>query len=177
MSDKTTYNLEPRINLADPAFAGVMKAMFGLETPLRNSGLEPTLRELVKTRASQINSCAYCLDMHTKDARAQGETEQRLYALNAWRETPFYTDRERAALEWTEQMTLIAGNEVSDELYARVREHFSEQEIVHLTLAVVQINGYNRLAKAVRAPAGSYQPPQGHPNSVAESTELLNATA
>ncbi len=134
-----------------------MKAMYHLEEPFHNSTLEPALRELVKTRASQINGCAYCLDMHTKDARAHGETEQRLYALNAWRETPFYTARERAALEWTEHLTLIAGKEVSDDLYNRVREHFSEQEIILLTLAVVQINGYNRLAIAFRAPAGAYQ--------------------
>ncbi|MBV8553827.1 MAG: carboxymuconolactone decarboxylase family protein [Acidobacteriaceae bacterium] len=139
-----------------------MKAMYGLEGPLRNSGLEPALRELVKTRASQINGCAYCIDMHTKDARAQGESEQRLYALNAWRETPFYTDRERAALEWTEHLTLIAGKGVPDDLYQRVREHFSEEEIVKLTLAVVQINGWNRLAIAFRAPAGNYQPAQHH---------------
>jgi AhpD family alkylhydroperoxidase len=146
------------MNVSDPAFHGVMKAMYGLEEPLRNSGLDPALRELVKTRASQINGCAYCLDMHTKDARAQGETEQRLYGLNAWRETPFYTDRERAALEWTEQLTLIAEKGVPDDLYARVKEHFSDEEIVLLTLAIVQINGYNRFAIAFRAPAGTYQP-------------------
>jgi alkylhydroperoxidase family enzyme len=115
--------------------------------------------------------------MHTKDARAQGETEQRLYALNAWRETPFYSDRERAALEWTEELTLIAGRDVPDELYARVREHFNEEELVNLTLAVVQINGYNRFAKPFRAPAGSYQPAQGHTASATESIELVNATA
>jgi AhpD family alkylhydroperoxidase len=160
MPDKKTHKIEPRVNLLDAAFNGVMKAMHALEVPLRDSGLEPKLRELVKTRASQINCCAYCLDMHTKDARAQGETEQRLYGLNAWREMPFYSDRERAALEWTEQLTLIAGREVSDELYARVREQFSEEEIVKLTLAVVQINGWNRLAISFRAPAGRYQPGQ-----------------
>src|SRR4051812_39385191 len=109
MTQTKAHNSEPRANLANPAFAGIMKAMYGLEEPLRNSGLEPALRGLVKTRASQINGCAYCIDMHTKDARAEGETEQRLYALNAWRETPFFTDRERAALEWTEHLTLIAG--------------------------------------------------------------------
>ena len=163
MSDTQTHSLEPRINVTDPAFSGVMKAMYGLEEPLRNSGLEPALRELVKTRASQMNGCAYCIDMHTKDARAQGETEQRLYALNAWRETPFYTDRERAALEWTEQLTLIAEKGVPDEVYARVREHFSEEELVKLTLAVVQINGYNRFAISFRALAGSYQPAPRHP--------------
>ena len=157
-----THNVEPRLNLASPAFSEAMKAMYALEGPMRNSGLEPALRELVKTRASQINGCAYCIDMHTKDARAQGETEQRLYALNAWRETPFYTDRERAALEWTERLTLIAGKDVPDELYARVKEHFSEEEIVYLTLAIVQINGWNRLAISFRAPAGTYQPTHGH---------------
>src|ERR1700761_1335791 len=141
MQDAKTNHAAPRINLADPALHSVMKAMYGLEEPLRNSGLEPALRELVKTRASQINGCAYCIDMHTKDARAQGEVEQRLYALSAWRETPFYTDRERAALEWTEQLTLIAGKGVPDELYARMREQFSEEELAKLTLAVVQING------------------------------------
>jgi AhpD family alkylhydroperoxidase len=169
MADRKTHKVEPRINVTDPAFSGVVKAMYGLEGPLRNSGLEPALRELVKTRASQINGCAYCLDMHTKDARAQGESEQRLYALNAWRETSFYTDRERAALEWTEHLTLIAGRDVSDELYARVREQFSEEEIVHLTLAVVQINGWNRIAISFRPPVGSYQPVQNHPIPVTAS--------
>lgn len=158
MLNKTTHEMKPRVNLANPAFTGVMKAMAGLEIPLKNSGLEPALRELVKTRASQINGCAYCIDMHTKDARAHGETEQRLYGLSAWREAPFYTERERAALEWTERLTLIAKNEVTDDLYARVREHFSEEEIACLTLAIVQINGYNRFAISFRAPVGSYQP-------------------
>jgi AhpD family alkylhydroperoxidase len=173
MEDMKTHNVQPRVNLIDPAFRGVMKAMYGLEEPLRDSGLEPKLRELVKTRASQINGCAYCIDMHTKDARAQGETEQRLYALNAWRETPFYTVRERAALEWTEQLTLIAGKDVPDDLYARAREHFSEEEIAKLTLAVVQINGWNRLAISFRAQAGSYQPAQGHPS---DGTDIVNQT-
>ncbi len=154
---------EPRFNLTDPKLTPVIQAMYGLEAPIRNSGLEPRLRELVKTRASQINGCAYCIDMHTKDARAHGETEQRLYALNAWRETPFYTDRERAALEWTEQLTLIAGRGVPDELFARMREQFSEEELIALTLAVVQINGWNRLTITAGAPVGTYQPPQQQP--------------
>jgi len=154
---------EPRFNLTDPKLTPVIQAMYGLEAPIRNSGLEPRLRELVKTRASQINGCAYCIDMHTKDARAHGETEQRLYALNAWRETPFYTERERAALEWTEQLTLIAGRGVPDELFARMREQFSEEELIALTLAVVQINGWNRLTITARAPVGTYQPPQQQP--------------
>lgn len=160
MTGKTTHQPEPRVNLLDPAFAGIVNAMYGLEAPLRNSTLELPLRELIRVRASQLNGCAGCLDMHTKDARAHGETEQRLYAVTAWRETPFFTDRERAALEWTEHLTLIADKGVSDELYARVREHFSEEEIMHLTLAVVQINGYNRLAITARVPVGSYQPGQ-----------------
>jgi AhpD family alkylhydroperoxidase len=107
---------------------------------------------------SQINGCAYCIDMHTKDARAEGETEQRLYGLSAWRETPFYTPRERAALEWAETLTLIASHHVEDALYARTREHFTEAELVGLTLAVIAINGWNRLAIPFRAEAGSYQP-------------------
>ncbi|MFL6448417.1 MAG: carboxymuconolactone decarboxylase family protein [Bryobacteraceae bacterium] len=162
MQQANTKHPEPRINVTDPAFSGVLKAMYGLEAPLQNSGLEPTLRELVKVRASQINGCAYCLDMHTKDARAHGETEQRLYALSAWRETPFFNDRERAALEWTEHLTLIAGRDVPDELYARVREQFSEEEIAKLILAVVQINGWNRLVKSFRPVVGSYQPPKSN---------------
>lgn len=157
MAEKTTHKLEPRVNLQNSAMAEIMKAMYGLEAPLRNSSLEPTLRELIRVRGSQLNGCAYCLDMHTKDARAHGETEQRLYALSAWRETPFFTDRERAALEWTEHLTLLASKDISDELYARVREHFSEEEMIHLTLAVVQINSWNRLVITARVPVGSYQ--------------------
>jgi AhpD family alkylhydroperoxidase len=131
--------------------------MAGLEKYVRNCGLEHPLLELVKTRASQINGCAYCIDMHTKDARAAGETEQRLYALSAWRETPFYSDRERAALEWTEALTLISENDVPDELFEAVREHFSEEEIVNLSLAVITINGWNRLAIPFRSVPGSYE--------------------
>jgi AhpD family alkylhydroperoxidase len=125
---------------------------------VRASGLEPALLELVKMRASQINGCAYCLDMHSKDARAAGETEQRLYALNAWRETPFYTDRERAALEWTEALTLITQGHVPDEVYESARKHFSEKELVDLTAAVVAINAWNRIAISLRAAPGTYQP-------------------
>ncbi len=133
-------------------------AQLGLETYARRSGLESSLLELVKTRVSQINGCAYCLDMHTKDARAHGESEQRLYALAAWRETAFYSDRERAALAWTEAVTRIAENGTSGALHAEMRRHFSERELVDLTLAIVAINGWNRLAIAFRTPAGSYQP-------------------
>jgi AhpD family alkylhydroperoxidase len=149
--------MEPRIDYTQTA-PEALRAMYGLERAIRTSGLEPNLLELVKMRASQINGCAFCLDMHSKDARAAGETEQRLYALNAWRETPFFTDRERAALEWTESLTLVAENHVPDEQFERVRKHFSEEELVNLTYAVVAINGWNRLAIAVRAVPGSNQP-------------------
>lgn len=135
-----------------------MKAMRELEKYVALSGLERSLYELVKTRASQINGCAYCLDMHTKDARKAGETEQRLYALSAWRETPFYTDRERAALEWTEALTLISQNDVADSLYEHVHKFFDEQEMVALTMAIVAINGWNRLAISFRTVPGSYNP-------------------
>jgi AhpD family alkylhydroperoxidase len=137
---------------------GAYEAMLGLEAFIRNCGLEHPLLELIKTRASQINGCAYCIDMHTKDARAAGETEQRLYGLSAWRETPFYTDRERAALEWTEALTLVSRNDIPDELYERARKHFSEEELVNLTMAIVTINGWNRIAIAFRSVPGSYQP-------------------
>jgi AhpD family alkylhydroperoxidase len=132
--------------------------MLALQSAVESSGLEKELLHLVKIRASQINGCAYCIDMHTKDARAMGETEQRIYALNAWRETPFYSDRERAALEWAETVTLVNETHVPDDVYRRVGEHFTEQEIVALTFALVAINGWNRLSIAFRAPAGSYRP-------------------
>jgi len=135
-----------------------MKAMRDLETYLADCGLEPSLLDLVRTRASQINGCAYCLDMHTKDARARGESEQRLYALDAWRETPFYTERERAALAWTEAVTLITNGHVPDAVYEEVRKHLSEEELVNLTLAVVAINGWNRFAISFRTVPGTYQP-------------------
>ena len=136
---------------------GAFRAMFGLEKYVHECGLEQSLLHLIKMRASQINGCAYCLDMHSKDARAEGETEQRLYVLNAWREAPFYTERERAALAWTEALTLIAEDHVPDEIYNEVRQHFSEQELVNLSLAVIAINGWNRLAISFRSEAGTYQ--------------------
>lgn len=138
---------------------GALHALFSLQKYVEGSGLEAPLLELVKMRASQINGCAYCLDMHSKDARAAGETEQRLYLLNAWREAPFYTERERAALAWTESLTLVSENHVPDEIYAEARQHFSEAELVNLSLAVVAINGWNRLAIGFRAEVGAYQPP------------------
>ena len=148
--------MQPRINYG-AASPELLQAMMGLETYLHECGLEPALLELVKLRASQINGCAYCIDMHTKDARARGETEQRLYLLNAWREAPFYTERERAALEWAESVTLITEGHVPDEVYERVRAHFTERELADLTLAVVAINGWNRLSISFRVPAGSYK--------------------
>lgn len=135
------------------------RIMGSLEKYVRGSGLPMSLIELVKTRASQINHCAFCLDMHTKDARAAGETEQRLYALNAWRETPFYTERERAALAWTEAVTQISHG-VPDELYEEARQHFSEKELVDLTWSIAAINMWNRMAISFQAVPGSYQPLQ-----------------
>jgi len=135
---------------------GIVHAMLGLERQVRQAGLDEKLLDLVRTRASQLNGCAYCLDMHTKDARANGETEQRLYGLDAWRETPYYSERERAALEWTEALTLVAETRVPDEVYERVRQQFSEDELAHLSLAVVAINGWNRLNVAARTVPGDY---------------------
>ncbi len=149
--------MQPRMDYKEASPEG-FRAMLGLEMYARNSGLEHSLLELVKTRASQINGCAYCLDMHTKDARAAGETEQRLYALSAWHEAPFYTERERAALAWTEAVTRVADSQVPDAVYEEARRHFPEKELVDLTLAIIAINGWNRLAISFRAVAGTYQP-------------------
>jgi AhpD family alkylhydroperoxidase len=134
------------------------RAMLGLEKFIHESSIEPKLAHLLKMRASQINGCAYCLDMHSKDARSLGETEQRLYGLDAWREAPYYTDRERAALDWIEALTLIREGHVSDDVYERARQQFSERELVDLTILAVAINGWNRLAIAFRAEPGTYQP-------------------
>lgn len=133
-----------------------LRGMFLLEEAARKSGLEHSLLELVRMRVSQINGCAYCLDMHSKDARAEGESEQRLYTLSAWRETPFFNERERAALAWTEALTLISENDVPDDLYSNARAHFSESELVGLTIVIIAINGWNRLAIPFRTPPGSY---------------------
>ena len=136
----------------------VLRPLFGLNAPIESSGLEPALLELVKMRASQINGCAYCLDMHSKDARAAGETEQRLYLLDAWRETALYNERERAALAWTEAVTRITDGHVPDDVYADVSNVFTEQELIALTFAVVAVNGWNRLNIAFRIEAGGYRP-------------------
>ena len=149
--------MTPRIDITKYLGSGLGRAMFALSSEV-TSKIEAPLFELVKIRASQLNGCAYCIDMHTKDARQSGETEQRIYALNAWRETPFFTDRERAALEWTEALTRLTESHVSDDLYQRVSRQFSEPELVALTFAVVVINGWNRLSISFRPPVGSYQP-------------------
>ena len=149
--------MNPRIDITRHAGSALGRAMLALSGEVERS-VDRRLLELVKIRASQINGCAYCIDMHTKEARLAGETEQRLYGLSAWRETPFFSDRERAALEWTETVTRVADTHVPDDVYARVSEHFDEAELVTLTFAVVVINSWNRLATAFRAPAGSYQP-------------------
>jgi len=133
------------------------QAMLALEQFVDSCGLDRPLLELVKMRASQINGCAYCLDMHSKDARALGETEQRIYLLNAWREAPLYTERERAALEWTEAVTLVSESHVPDDVYERVKARFTPEELANLTLAVVAINGWNRLGVAFRAVPGLYK--------------------
>ena len=153
--------MTPRIDITKYLGSGLGRAMFALSSEV-TSKIEAPLFELVKIRASQLNGCAYCLDMHTKDARRAGETEQRIYALNAWRETPFFTDRERAALEWTEALTRLTESHVSDDLYQRVSRQFSEPELVALTFAVVVINGWNRLSISFRPPVGSYQPAATH---------------
>jgi AhpD family alkylhydroperoxidase len=132
--------------------------MLSLGKVIASSGLEESLLGLVYTRASQLNGCAYCIDMHTKDARAAGETEQRLYALSAWRETPFFTSRERAALAWTEALTNIQQGHASDEVYEQARREFDEPELVKITLAITSINAWNRIAIAFRAEPGTYQP-------------------
>ena len=151
--------MEARINIAKVSPAAY-RAMAGLEQYVHSTNLEPKLFHLMKFRASQIIGCAYCLDMHSKDARAVGETEQRLYGLDAWREAPFYTERERAALAWIEALTLIREGHVEDEVFEDARKVFSEQELVDLAMVAVAINGWNRLAIAFRAEPGIYQPQQ-----------------
>jgi AhpD family alkylhydroperoxidase len=141
--------MEPRLNFYK-AGPDAMKAMLGLEQQIGKSGLEKPLVELVRLRASQINGCAYCVDLHSTDARKGGETERRLAAIVVWRETPFFSDRERAALEWTESVTTVAQNHVPDEVWDRVKPHFTPEELVDLTLLVVTINAWNRFAIAFR---------------------------
>jgi len=152
--------MQARIDYARVAPAAV-EAMRGLESYVHSSGLEGSLLELVKIRASQINGCAYCLDMHTRDARAAGEAEQRLYALAAWHEAPFFSPRERAALAWTEAVTTLHPDHVADAVYEGARGQFTESELVALTVAVIAINGWNRLAISMRSVPGTYKPKGG----------------
>jgi AhpD family alkylhydroperoxidase len=149
--------MQQRINLMEKGGAAV-SALLGLNGYLAKSPLEENLIQLIDFRVSQINGCAYCLDMHSKDLRAGGETEQRIYLLAAWRESPFYTKRERAALAWSEAVTLVSETHVPDDVYEEARKEFSEAELIDLTLAVIMINGWNRLNIAFRTEAGSYQP-------------------
>jgi len=156
--------MKPRIEYNKIA-PDAVSAMLGLEKYVRQSGLDASLLELVKLRASQINGCAYCVDMHTKNARARGESEQRLYAVVVWRETPFFTDRERAALAWTEAVTQVSWEHVPDDVYDLTRKHFNEKELVDLTMAIIAINGWNRLAISFRTVPGTHQRPSDSGNS------------
>lgn len=149
--------MNPRIDITKYLSSGLGQAMLKLSSETE-SRMDRRLLELVKIRASQINGCAYCIDMHTKEARAAGESEQRIYALSAWRETPFYSDRERAALDWTETLTRVAETHVPDEAFEHVSRFFDNDDLVALTFAVVVINSWNRLAVALRPPVGSYRP-------------------
>lgn len=153
--------MEARIDYAKVA-RGAYEAMLGLEKYLHQCGLEQPLLDLIKLRVSQINGCAYCLDMHWKDLRANGETEQRLYGLDAWEESPYYSDRERAALAWAESVTNVRDTHVPDEVYAKAKKQFSDKELADLTLAVATINAWNRLAIAGRSVPGLYQPAKSH---------------
>ena len=141
------------------AFPSGFEAMLGLEQAVRHSPIEPALLELVKLRASQLNGCAYCLDMHSKDARATGEDEQRLHVLAAWREAPFYSPRERAALAWCEALTLLPQTGAPDDVFGDVEAQFSDEEVAALTFQIVAINGWNRLAVGLRTPVGDYVSP------------------
>jgi AhpD family alkylhydroperoxidase len=148
--------MKPRLDYARAA-PEVIRAMNTIEQQARRSSLERPLLELVRMRVSQINGCAYCLDIHSKEAREAGETEQRLYVLDAWREAPFYSDRERAALAWAEALTLISRDHAPDDVYEEARQQFAERELVELTLAIVAINGWNRFAIGFRAAVGGHK--------------------
>jgi len=150
--------VESRLNYIKAA-PGVRDALLGISGYLGKTGLGESLLNLVSLRASQINGCAYCIDMHWKDLRAAGDVEEKLYMLNAWRESPLYSDRERAALAWTEAVTLVTEGHVPDEVYQMARKQFSETELADLTLAIAAINTWNRMNIAFRTPSGHYQPP------------------
>ena len=149
--------MQQRIDMLT-ASPGALKAMLHLSGYLHKTGFDKKLLDLMYLRVSQINGCAYCIDMHWKDLRAEGETEQRMYGLDAWEESPYYTDRERAVLAWAEAVTRVADTHVPDEAFEEVRRHFSDEEIANLTLAVVAINGWNRLNIAYRTTPGTYDP-------------------
>lgn len=148
--------MEARINFFEKG-QNALKAMYGLGGYLAKSSLDKALLNLIYFRVSQINGCAYCLDMHSKDLRAKGETEQRLYMLEAWRESPFYTPAERAALAWAEAVTRLKDNNVPDDVYEAARKEFTEEELIDLTMATITINSYNRINIAFRVPGGSYR--------------------
>jgi len=152
--------MQARIANANEVAPNGYAAMIGLERYIKSCGLEKPMVELMKMRASQINGCAFCLDMHWKDARAAGESEQRLYGLDAWQESPYYTERERAALLWTEAVTRVADGHVPDEVYEKVKPHFGDKELVDLTIVVAAINAWNRLAISLRVPPGMYPAPK-----------------
>lgn len=166
--------MTPRIDY-EHASPVAMKAMYALQAAVNHSGLEPSLIELVKLRASQINGCAYCVDMHSKDMKAHGEIDERLNLLCVWREAPSFTPRERAALLWTETLTLIAERGVSDDVFDDVHKEFDENELANLTLAVVAINGWNRFAISFRPDVGKYQPPVGGVKTVKAAVEKATA--
>ena len=149
--------MQPRIDVTS-AGTGVLNAMLGLSGHLHKSGVDPKLLDLINLRVSQINGCAYCIDMHWKDLRAAGESEQRLYGLDAWRESPYYSARERAALAWAESVTRLTGGQVPDEVFEEAHRHFGDDELANLTLGVVAINGWNRLNIAFRTTPGTYRP-------------------
>lgn len=151
--------MKHRMNFYEKGYKA-MKPLFSLGAYLSRSAIEETLQDLVSFRVSQINGCAYCLDMHSKDLRVKGETEQRLYMLDAWREAPVYTDRERAALAWAEAVTKLEKKDVLDDVYEEVLRQFSEEELVDLTMSIIAINCYNRINVAFRTPAGGYVPGQ-----------------
>ena len=152
--------MEPRFELTSAP--GAYHAMLGIERYLQQSGLDESLQNLIKLRVSQVNGCAYCVDMHWKDLRAAGESEQRLYGLDAWEESPYYSDRERAALAWAESVTNIQDGHVPDSVYEQVKKFFNEKELADLTLAVTAINSWNRLSIASRTVPGTYQPAKTH---------------
>ena len=148
--------MKQRLNTYEKGFNAI-KPLLGLGAYLTKSSIEKKLFDLIDFRVSQINGCAYCLDMHSKDLLAEGESDQRLYVLNAWREAPFYTDRERAALAWAEAVTLVSESRVSDIVYEEARKQFSEEELIDLTMGVIAINSFNRINVAFRTPAGTYE--------------------